>query len=78
VFKLYEHYKIGFTTREPEKRLKEISSGQPVKPEILLSYWCDDVEKEERFLHDKFNDVRVNGEWFKLSVKDIKFIEARA
>ena len=77
VFELNKHYKIGLTTRTPEKRLDEIAKPMPVTPTILLSYWHPDIQKEERELHEKFDDVRCNGEWFKLSKEDIKYIQTR-
>jgi hypothetical protein len=69
--------KIGMTTRHPGKRLEEISPKMPTKPKLIFFYECGDVRSEERKLHNRFSEKRVNGEWFTLSERDIEYIAKR-
>ncbi|MFC9581595.1 GIY-YIG nuclease family protein [Streptomyces yangpuensis] len=53
--------KIG-TSVSPEKRLKELQTGNPDRLEVL---WCTPGGRElEATLHQAFADYRVEGEWF--------------
>lgn len=54
--------KIGHTDNTPEKRLKELQTGNPEKL-ILLGY-MDGDKKQEALLHQMFHFHRQNGEWF--------------
>lgn len=53
--------KIG-VSRNPQKRLVELSTGSPV-PLKLLATIPGDVRREKE-LHAKFGHARVDGEWF--------------
>ena len=78
VFKLDNHYKIGVTSRTPEKRLNNMMTSSPKKIIIYFSYKHCDIYKEEDYLHKIFNEVRIRGEWFELSKQDLVFIKNRA
>ena len=69
------YVKIG-VAENPEKRIKEISTGCPFKPEIIatkqLGKLCYLVE---RYLHIKYVDKGTNGEWFELEESDIGYIK---
>lgn len=71
-----EYTKIG-VAENPDKRLKEISTGCPFKPEIIatkqLGKLCYLVE---RYLHIKYVDKSTNGEWFELEEADIEYIKS--
>lgn len=54
--------KIGQST-DPEKRLISVQNGNPVK--LQLTRVVPGIEADERWLHDLFQDFRLNGEWFK-------------
>jgi len=61
-------YKIGLTTRTPEKRLKELNGSQsPYKLELAHYIFVDDVHKIETNLHLHFNSYHHHNEWFKFS-----------
>ena len=61
-------YKIGLTTRTPEKRLKELNGSQsPYKLELAHYIFVDDVHKIENDLHQHFNSYHHHNEWFKFS-----------
>lgn len=56
--------KIGFTrSKDINKRLKQLSTGNSEDLEILYSIQCDIYK--EKLLHSQFSDYRLHGEWFK-------------
>lgn len=57
--------KIGYTTGDPERRLRELQTANPRKL-VLLAAIPGSREDEVR-LHKKFDSDRVTGEWFTLS-----------
>lgn len=65
-------YKIGLTTKKPTKRLKQIKPKLPYDLEIILVYESRDVYKDEKYYHTKFEEKRLNGEWFGLNKDDIE------
>jgi hypothetical protein len=56
-------YKIGFTSKNPENRLKQLQTSCPVKLELAKVF--NGCRKDERRLHDYLDCARVEGEWFK-------------
>lgn len=59
--------KIGFTKSHPKVRLSTLQTGSPVTLE-LLAYFDGDLELE-RALHCAFDELRWQGEWFRLDRK---------
>lgn len=62
-------YKIGYTSRTSEKRLKEFKTGNrgiELKKEFKSEY----AKRIETTLHNIFSGKRVGGEWFKLTDDD--------
>ena len=55
--------KIGFTTREPGERLKQLQCGSP-DPLCLLGFQMVWGISRERLLHKRFAEHRLDGEWF--------------
>ena len=55
--------KIGYS-KNPMKRLKSLSTSSP-SPLILLGYF-EGTMKDERDMHLKFSEDRINREWFNL------------
>jgi hypothetical protein len=53
--------KIG-KARSPKKRLKSLQTGHHEKLQILA--WCWGGEEVEKAYHKRFDDRRLNGEWF--------------
>lgn len=73
-----EFYKIGISKNTPEKRLKQLKTGNPNRIEILKSYESINYKKIEQWLHTKysFNKTEANNEWFNLNDSDVlNFIE---
>jgi Meiotically Up-regulated Gene 113 (MUG113) protein len=54
--------KIGFTTKHPKERLRQLQTGSPT--ELILMGWFPANQKQERALHDKLDEHRLTGEWF--------------
>ncbi|NER97848.1 MAG: GIY-YIG nuclease family protein [Symploca sp. SIO1B1] len=68
-----DRYKIGLTTRSVEARFAELNSSQSPYPlEIIDWFETDNVTDDEEYLHEKFTDYRVHGEWFTFDTKTLK------
>lgn len=68
------HVKIGYTKHSMKRRLEDLQIGNPVKLEALAMIEGD--RRAELDVHDLFNDIRVQGEWFKLTDEVRAFIAA--
>ena len=68
----YELVKIGFSS-EPEKRVKQLQTGCPFP--ITILHTEVGTPKNESELHRRFSKHRVNGEWFKLSLSILNYIQ---
>ena len=68
-----ESYKIGITKDNPEKRVKQLQTGNPNKIEVLKCYESKNYKTIEKWLHKKYslNKTDSNNEWFQLTDKDI-------
>lgn len=67
-------FKIGITT-DIDRRTAQISPKMPFESSLVLYAYVDDMRSTELYLHEKFNDNRVNGEWFELSASQIRDID---
>lgn len=59
-------YKIGFTKRDINKRIKELKTGNSsnlILESFFVSKWA---KKIETILHRHFSKWKVSGEWFEL------------
>ena len=68
-----EYYKIG-VSQSIRARMDSLCAGLPEKPELLFVIEDPNYTSLEKELHDKFNEKRVNREWFRLGEDDIAFI----
>lgn len=59
-------YKIG-KTNDPQGRLASLQTASPYKLKLLHTFKADNASAAEESLHAKFHDVRLEGEWFKLT-----------
>lgn len=57
--------KIGFTTGEPEVRLRALQTGSPAMLTLLAVH--SGSLHEEAALHARFQHVRSHGEWFDMN-----------
>lgn len=64
-------YKIGFTRRKIEKRVKELKVGNGADFRIVNSFQSKWGTKIESILHRFYKNKKVNGEWFLLDKSDI-------
>lgn len=68
-------YKIG-VSKTPNKRLKEVQTGNPSPIDILYLYETEYAYKIETCLHNRYSHYNTHGEWFELSLKEeLSFIE---
>ena len=65
-------YKIGYTRRPIEKRIKEIKTGNGHEIYLISSFKSKWGTKIEAQLHRTYKSKKVNGEWFDLTDDDVK------
>lgn len=65
-------YKIGITKKTPEKRLKELQTGNAAPLLLIEQFQTKHNFKMETALHAEFASKRMEGEWFVLSEDDVK------
>lgn len=58
-------YKIGFTDRAVEERMKELQTGSPDPLKIIHVF--DGTFEDEKRLHLECDDFRIQGEWFDMN-----------
>ena len=73
-------YKIGFTKQTPEKRVKNLQTGNPNKIVLVNSYKSEIAPSIESVIHNYFkhkknnpeDGLRLLGEWFLLEKLDVE------
>jgi hypothetical protein len=70
------HYKIG-KTKDFKSRLDQIKLQLPLKIEVIHQIQTDDPDGIEKYWHRRFEDRRLNGEWFGLSAADVEVFISR-
>lgn len=71
----YHHFKIGITAGAIEKRLKQLQTGNSEKIELVKSYKSEHHRTIESWLHKKYFNQRLEGEWFQLTDDDVMLFE---
>lgn len=71
LFKSGRYYKIGKTI-DTVRRGNEIRIQLPEKMDLIHSIKTDDPSGIEAYWHKRFEDKRMQGEWFNLSSSDVK------
>lgn len=66
-------YKIGIATNM-KARLAALACGVPYNPVVVCTVKSKSPTDLEKMLHTKFQDKRINREWFMLDELDISFI----
>jgi hypothetical protein len=69
-------YKIG-SSNSVERRFREIKTQMPYEGKIIHSIATGDPDGIEAYWHNFFKDKRLNGEWFKLSLSDVRYFKKR-
>jgi hypothetical protein len=64
-------YKIGYTKRKVEERIKEFKTGNTAVFSIIEVFNSKWGTKIEASLHRQFNTKKVGGEWFDLDENDL-------
>lgn len=68
--------KIGIAFN-PSARIESIQTGNPEEVILYAFYRIPNAKTEEEYLHDKFKDKHVRGEWFLLDNVDVDWITQR-
>jgi len=69
------YIKIGFSTLNPAKRIKNLQTGNPRILELAACFEVDDCHYYEKIIHKDFAFIRQSGEWFLRTKKIDKFLE---
>lgn len=67
-------YKIGYTVNI-QKRLKELTTGNPITINIIYTYHSEFAVKIEGYFHRMFKLKQIKNEWFDLTLSDIELIK---
>lgn len=65
-----QQVKIG-KTKNLNERIFHLGLHLPEKPTLFHHFKTKDITKSERDLHDKFQQYRLNGEWFNLPQEEL-------
>ena len=66
-----KQYKIGYTRRKVEERLKEFKTGNSNPLEIISVFESKWGTKIEASLHRKYKYNKIDGEWFNLDETEV-------
>jgi hypothetical protein len=68
-----EYHKIGISKNEPEKRLKQLSTGNPNEIRLLNVYESINYKKVEQWLHSRYSTRKTlsDNEWFNLTNEQV-------
>jgi hypothetical protein len=69
-------YKIGFTKRPIEKRIKELKTGNSKDIKVVSIFESRWASKIEATFHHLFKHKRINGEWYEMTQEKVdRFIQ---
>lgn len=68
---LNNHYKIGVTKGNIDKRMLKLQTGNSTELYIVCKHQTPYPFRMEKMLHLKYNQYKVHGEWFELPDYDI-------
>ena len=67
----WTQFKIGISTRELDKRINTLKTGNGSEISLVKSFDTIHHRKVEKWMHNKYNSKRLVGEWFALGDDDI-------
>jgi len=66
-----KQYKIGYTRRDVEDRVKEFRTGNSNNLEVISVFESKWGTKIESSLHRKYKTKKIDGEWFDLNQEEV-------
>lgn len=68
-----ERHKIGFSKNHPERRVKQLKTGNSNNINLLNFYETSNYQKLEKWLHGSFANQKTeaNNEWFTLTNEQV-------
>lgn len=68
-----EYHKIGISKNSPEKRVKQLSTGNPNEIRLLNSYESINYKRVEKWLHSRYSTKKTlaDNEWFNLTNEQV-------
>jgi len=63
------YYKIG-VSKHPQKRIKELQTGNSSELKLIQSYMSEHAHMIEKSLQRQYLHLKKEGEWFDLSIKE--------
>jgi len=68
-----ERHKIGITKNNPEKRVKQLSTGNSNVIRLLQAYESINYKRVEQWLHSRYSTLKTeaNNEWFHLTDEQV-------
>lgn len=68
-----ERHKIGVTKNAPEKRVKQLQTGNSNIIRLLQAYESPNYKRVERWLHGRYSwkQTEAKNEWFNLSDNEV-------
>jgi hypothetical protein len=64
--------KIGITTVDLTGRRRQLNTGNPRDLYVDRSIKCSDPKKVEKYLHDTFGELKCRGEWYFLTLIEMR------
>lgn len=66
-----KQYKIGYTRRDVEDRVREFKTGNSNNLEVISVFESKWGTKIESSLHRKYKTKKIDGEWFDLNQEEV-------
>jgi len=68
-----EIHKIGISKNNPEKRIKQLQTGNPNVIRLLHVYESPNYKRIEQWLHARYSNLKTDAknEWFRLTDNDV-------
>lgn len=70
-----ESYKIGVTKNDPQKRIKQLQTGNPSELTLIDTYYSKFGTTIESYLHRTYAMNKIKGEWFSLDKEQIELFQ---